>query len=190
MRRRDVEGNRALTATVAALLLVLLLVEGLTLVAMRPLLPVHIFVGMLLVPLVALKLVVVSYRFARYYLRDFDYRTAGPPQTFLRLLGPPLVLSTGALFGTGVALVLLGRSGILLGLHKASFVVWFGAMGVHVLAHARRVLDVLRRRVPGTGRRIALVGASVLAGAVIATATIPKADVWQDRNLPEAVDVG
>jgi hypothetical protein len=27
---------------------------------------------------------------------------------------------------------------MLLGLHKASFLVWFGAMSVHVLAYARR----------------------------------------------------
>jgi hypothetical protein len=50
------------------------------------------------------------------------------------------VLSTLTLFGTGVLLVASPHRGAILGLHKASFVVWFGACGIHVLAYALRTL--------------------------------------------------
>ena len=62
--------------------------------------------------------------------------SAGPPGLVLRLLGPVVVLSTVGLFGTGVALALLGPgTGYVLLLHKASFVVWLGSMSLHVLGH-------------------------------------------------------
>ena len=51
------------------MLLVLLAVEGVTILFLRPLLSVHIFVGMLLIPPVALKLGSTGYRFVRYYQR-------------------------------------------------------------------------------------------------------------------------
>ena len=55
----------------------------------------------------------------------------------MRLLVAPLtVASTLALFGTGVLLVVMQpQRGFVVGLHKASFVVWFGAMAIHVLGH-------------------------------------------------------
>ena len=77
----------------------------------------------------------------------------GPPAPLMRfLVAPVLVLSTLTLFGTGVALLAVPHRGAVLGLHKASFIVWFGAMTIHVLAYtaraARRVLADL-----GDGRR-------------------------------------
>ena len=45
-------GNGQLTAVVAAVLLVLLAIEGATLLQIRALLTVHAFVGMLLIPVV------------------------------------------------------------------------------------------------------------------------------------------
>ncbi len=60
----------------------------------------------------------------------------GPPLLPLRLLAPVVVASTIAVFVTGVALLIQGPGrGIVLGLHKASFVVWLVATGVHVLAY-------------------------------------------------------
>ena len=100
----DVEGNRRLTTLTAIVLLVLLAVEGLTVLAgVRSTLSVHVFVGMLLVPPIALKLASVGYRFVRYYTRSVPYRKAGPPPWFLRALGPVVVISTLTLFGSGVA---------------------------------------------------------------------------------------
>ena len=58
LRRRPsgVDGNERLTAGAAVVLFVLLAVEGVTIVFLRPLFSVHVFVGMLLIPPVALKL--------------------------------------------------------------------------------------------------------------------------------------
>ena len=69
----------------------------------------------------------------------------------------------------------------MVGLHKASFVVWLGATAVHVLAHAVEVPRVIRAQVPGLAIRCALVGASLIAGATVAVATLPAADHLQDR---------
>jgi accessory gene regulator protein AgrB len=63
-------GNERLTATTATVLLLLLAVEGFTILSVRQMLSVHIVVGLVLIPPVALKLASTGYRFARYYLGD------------------------------------------------------------------------------------------------------------------------
>src|SRR2546428_13292023 len=88
------ERNARLTALTGAVLLVLLAIEGFTLLSLRAMISWHIFVGVLVVPLVALKLGSTGYRFYRYYTRRPDYVRAGPPHLLLRLLGPVVVLST------------------------------------------------------------------------------------------------
>ena len=75
--------------------------------------------------------------------------------------------------------------GALVGLHKASFVVSFGAVGVHVLARVMKLPGSLRVRLPGTLLRVGLVGASLGAGLLLATATLPAADRLQDRATAE-----
>jgi len=180
-----VTGNTRLTAVTAAVLLVLLAVEGFTLLSLQSLLSWHIFVGMLLVPIVGLKVASTGYRFVRYYTGDRDYVRAGPPPTALRLLGPIVVASTAALFATGVTLAVVGPGrGVVLGLHKASFVIWFGAMSIHVLAHVLRLPALIgpdMRGGDGVGgsrlRLMALAG-SVVAGAVLAVATLPLISPW------------
>jgi hypothetical protein len=176
-------GNEQLTAVVAALLMLLLAVEGATLLQLGSLLTVHAFVGMLLIPIVGLKLGSAGWRMLRYYQGGEEYVRRGPPHALLRtIVGPIVIVSTLVLLGTGVALLVLGRTGgTIVGLHKASFFVWLGATGIHVLAHVLKLPRVLRARVPGVGRRIALVAASVVAGAVVATVTLPQADRLQDR---------
>jgi hypothetical protein len=133
--------NEELTALAGFSLFVLLAVEGVTLLFLRPLLPVHIVVGLLLVPPVLLKLGATGWRFLHYYLGDGEYVRRGPPRLLLRALAPLLVFSTVAVLATGILLVLAGpehRDPWLL-LHKASFVVWAPAFGVHVLAYVWRV---------------------------------------------------
>jgi hypothetical protein len=176
-------GNEQLTAVVGALLLLLLAVEGATLLNLRSLLTVHAFVGMLLIPIVALKVSSTGWRLWHYYRRGEEYVRRGPPHIVLRaLLAPVVVLSTLVVFGTGVALLVLGQTeGTIVGLHKASFLVWVGAFGLHVLWHAPRLLSLLRMRIPGTAMRVAVVAVSVVAGAALATATLPGADHLQDR---------
>jgi hypothetical protein len=176
-------GNEQLTAVVAAILLVLLAVEGATLLQIRSLLTVHAFVGMLLIPVVALKLASTSWRMLRYYRGGEEYVRRGPPHVVLRMLvAPVIVSSTLVLFATGVLLLAAGRtSGTIVGLHKASFIVWTGATGLHVLGHALRLPRLIRSRAPGAAVRIAVVVAAVAAGASLAVATLPAADRLQDR---------
>ena len=176
------DGNEQLTAIVATLLLVLLAAEGATLLQIRSLLTVHAFVGMLLIPVVAVKFASTGWRMVRYYLGAGDYVLRGPPQLVLRaLVAPVLVASTVVLFASGVALLAPDeRHGAIAGLHKASFVVWFGAMSLHVLTRLPRLLGALGDRVPGLALRLGLAGASLVAGAVLATATLPAADALQD----------
>jgi hypothetical protein len=176
-------GNEQLTAMVAAVLLLLLAIETATLLQLRSLLTVHAFVGMLLIPVVGLKLASSGWRMLRYYRRGEEYVRRGPPHVFLRMLvAPVLLLSTLVLFGTGVALLALGQTeGTVVGLHKASFIVWVGAAGVHVLAHALKLPGVLRARIPGAALRVGLVTGAVVCGGLLAIATLPAADRLQDR---------
>lgn len=178
-------GNERLTGSVAAVLFCLLAVEGVTILFLRPLLSVHVFVGMLLIPPVALKLGSTGYRFARYYGGSPIYRSKGPPHVLLRLLAPLVVVSTLAVFGSGVALLIGGPpGGLLVGLHKVSFVVWLAATSVHVLAYVRRVPALVAREwrppaaLPGAGTRRLLVVATLVAGLALAAATLPLAAAW------------
>jgi hypothetical protein len=175
--------NEHLTAIVASVLILLLTVEGATILQIRSLLTVHAFVGMLLIPVVAMKLTSTGWRAFRYYSHADDYVLRGPPNVVLRvLIAPVVVLSTLVLFGTGVALLALDQAhGTLVGLHKASFIVWVGATALHAVAHLRRLVRVLAGRLPGLGMRLALVGVTVTAGVALAVATLPAADELQDH---------
>jgi hypothetical protein len=180
------DGNERLTATAGAVLFLLLAAEGVTILSIGQLLSPHVFIGMLLIPPVALKLGSTGLRFARYYRGRPEYREKGPPLLPLRLLAPVVVVSTVAVFATGIALLVRGPGqGFLLGLHKASFVVWLVATGMHVLAYLRRVPRLAaadwRRRTPrldGTFARRALIAAAVVLGAILAVATIRYAGPW------------
>src|SRR3954447_11654441 len=177
-----IAANEALTATVATVLLVLLAIEGATTLDLQRYLGVHAFVGMLLLPVVALKIVSTGWRMMRYYAGAEEYVLRGPPHVVLRMLVAPLVVvSTVFLFGTGVALLVEGRTyGQLVGLHAASFAVWLGALSVHVLTRFAH-LPAAWRRLPGRGLRIGLVAAAVVAGLGLAVATLPAVDTLQDR---------
>jgi hypothetical protein len=185
-RSGGVEGNGRLTATTAVLLLVLLAIEGATILFLRPLLSVHVFVGMLLISPVVLKLGATGWRFLRYYSGSRSYQLKGPPRLLLRLLiAPAVVVSTLVLLGTGVALLVVGpRGGIVLGFHKASFVLWFGAMTVHVLAYVVKLPALATAdwrastRIPSGRLRLAIVALSLLAGAALAGATLHLAQPW------------
>ncbi len=182
-------GNERLTAATAALLLVLLAIEGATVLSVGSLIWVHVFVGMLLIPPVLLKLGTTGYRFARYYTGTRSYVVKGPPPLILRLLAPGVVLTSVALFATGVAVLLQGPpGGLLKTAHKASFILWFGFMAIHVLGH---VLEVPKAALPDWrrhgGREAAVAGAgarqlvllgSLAAGLAFAALTISLADPW------------
>lgn len=183
-RRADagVEANARLTGTTAAILLVLLAAEGATLVSVRRLLTPHVFIGMLLIPPIAVKIGSTLWRFARYYRGDTAYRRKGPPHWILRLLGPFVTVLTVALFASGI-LVLVGPPSLhnqAFFVHKVSFILWFGALTIHVLGHVRDTfrltrLDLVRRSrrlIRGAGARQGLLAASLAVGVVIAFATV------------------
>ncbi|MBO0713305.1 MAG: hypothetical protein J2P59_01015 [Acidimicrobiales bacterium] len=168
-----VEANARLTASTGGLLFVLLAAEGATILRVRGLLGAHVFLGMMLIPPVALKVGTTGYRFVRYYLADPEYRRKGPPPLVLRLIGPAVVVLTVLVLASGVALVLVPASSrqALLSLHRLSFVAWFIVTTLHVLGHigdtARLApLDWVRRparAVTGTpGRRAALIASAVV----------------------------
>jgi hypothetical protein len=183
-------GNERLTAATGATLLVLLAVIGITIIQLRQLLWLHLFVGMLLIGPVALKLASTGYRFVRYYSGDAQYRRKGPPPAALRVIAPMVIISTLVVLASGVALLFAGPASrdSLLPLHKVSFIVWGAFIGIHVLAHLPRVGQALRgdysraARLGGdvtgrTGRTIALAGA-VTAGVVLALLVIPEFGPW------------
>jgi hypothetical protein len=186
-RSGGVEGNDRLTAASGGLLFLLLAGEGVTILFIRPLLSAHVFIGMLLIPPVALKLGSTGWRFLRYYTGDRAYRAKGAPLLPLRMLAPLVVASTLALFASGVALLVVGpKRGFVLGLHKASFVVWLVATGIHVLVYLWRVpgLAVADWRrgdaaaVGGSFARRTLLAVVLVAGAILAVATVRYAQPW------------
>lgn len=185
VREDGVAANSSLTAALGALLLVLLATEGATIPFIGQLREAHILIGMLLLGPVAAKLASTGYRFARYYLGAPAYRRKGPPQIALRLLAPGVVFTTVALFGTGVALLLVGRNGELSFLHKVSFIAWFALMTVHVLGHVLELpgpllADLGRRgtRLAGGGLRLAAIAAALAAGLGLALLSLSAAGSW------------
>jgi hypothetical protein len=202
-RRRDdatgsAEGNERLTAMSGAVLLVLFAVEGATILSLRRLLTLHFLVGMLLLGPVALKIASTVYRFARYYAGADAYVRKGPPAPLLRLLGPVVIVTSLTVLGTGVALAFAGpHQGQWLFLHKASFVLWFAVMAVHVLAYAPRLPRLLVTRptvragghvLAGTRARWLLLGASLAVGLMVAAATLHLSARWgiSPTSVPQA----
>jgi hypothetical protein len=200
-RRADsVEANARLTGSTAALLLVLLGAEGATIPFIHPLLTAHVVIGMILVPPLLVKIGSTGYRFVRYYRGDPAYRRKGAPPALLRLLGPFVVALTVAVFASGIALLFTGsrwRADLLL-VHKASFVLWFGAMTVHVLGHlvdTARLAPLdwygrARRDIAGAGARQWLLVASLAVGILLAVAVVGRSGSYRtprENNHPRAV---
>ena len=182
------DGNARLTGATAAVLLVLLAAEGLTILRVGALLTPHVVIGMVLVPFVAVKICSTGWRMVRYYQGDPAYRQRGAPPLLLRLLGPVVVLLTVLVFGSGIALLLVPhslRQGTLF-VHKASFVLWFGAMAVHVLGHVLEtsrlapadLVSRTRSQVRGAGARLWVQAACLVTGIVLAIVVAPTVGPW------------
>jgi hypothetical protein len=147
---------------------------------------------MLLIGPVVLKVCSVLYRFVRYYTGAGEYRRKGPPAPLLRVLGPLVLLSSLGVLGTGVALAITGPSGLRtwLFLHRATFVLWFAVMTVHVLAYVWRLPQLIsgdlasqagrraREVLAGRSARWLLLAASVLTGLLLAVLTVHSAGPW------------
>lgn len=204
------DGNERLTTQTGAILILLLAVLGVTILRIGQLMWVHLFVGLLLIGPLALKLASTGYRFARYYTHEPRYRRKGPPPPILRLMAPLLVLMTLLVFASGVALLLIGPSsrGLLLLLHKASFIAWLGLAALHVLGHLpelqrtflpdRELRGAVFASIAGAeastepsgpapagggGRAISLAGA-LAAGLALALVLIPQYGPWLHYHRP------
>lgn len=188
--RRDagVEGNSRLTSSVAAVIFVLLAVEGVTIVRIGTLLNEHVFFGVLLIPPVVVKVASTSWRFVKYYSGSPAYRRKGPPMILLRLLGPIVVALTVVVLASGVGLVLLPHSQrqLLFFVHRSSFVLWFFAMAVHVVGHLAETVRLAprdwwlrtRRQVKGASARQWIVVWSLVAGMILGAMVLPYGYNW------------
>jgi hypothetical protein len=183
-------GNERLTTATGILLVVLLAVIGVTLLRLRPLISVHLFVGLVMIPVVCLKLASTGYRFMRYYTSNPTYRKRGTPPSLLRVSAPIVVVTSLAVRASGVALLFLGpqSSGTLRLLHKASFIVWVAFTALHVLGHLPDIqktfltrrggrVEYNRHAAGASGRIISIVGALV-GGVVLAIVLIPHFGAW------------
>jgi hypothetical protein len=188
-RGRDgVEGNSRLTGSTAAVLLVLFAAEGATLLSIHQLVTPHVFIGMVLVPPVVVKIGSTGWRIVRYYTGASAYRRKGPPPPALRLLGPVVVLLTVVVVASGIALLLapLSTRNTLFFVHKASFVLWFGAMAIHVIAHAldtarlapRDIVPYTRRQIGGASARLWLGAVSLVTGVILGVVMLPHIGPW------------
>lgn len=180
---RGAEGNARLTALTGLVLTALLIIEGVTILDVRGLLTLHMFVGLMLIPPVLLKMATTTYRFGSYYAHRSAYVHRGPPHVILRAIGPLVVLSTLAVLGTGVWLLAIGHNDdSVLTLHQASFIVWVALMTLHFLGHAWESLvigwrDVSRHGGGPAGRhrglRLVTVGVCLAVGVAVAAAAMP-----------------
>jgi hypothetical protein len=200
------DGNERLTVLTGLLLIVMFAVLGVTIIRIGQLLWLHLFLGLLLLGPVALKMLSTGYRFARYYTSVPAYRRKGPPAPWLRLLGPLVVLSTLAVFATGVALLLgpSSRQPLVL-LHKLAFFAWIALVALHVLGHLPEIERFLKRSstsrrqiiamrtpaptcaprrtsasvgLPGGAGRAASLLAALVVGLVVAVALLPQFAAW------------
>lgn len=178
----SVSGNERLTSITGAVLFVLLGLIAVTVLQVRSLLPEHLLLGFVLIPPLGLKMVSTGYRFVRYYTGDPLYRRAGPPRLMLRLIAPIVVLSTLALFATGLELWAFGlRFGsIWVAAHKLSFVIWLPFSLIHAFSYFNKSADAvtaeLSGRAPGGAFALrSLVVGSLVAGVVLALASLAYA---------------
>ncbi len=137
-----------------AVLVILLAVEGYTILRIGRLLTLHVFLGMLLLGPVTLKAGSVLYRFARYYTGSEPYRRKGPPAPLLRVIGPINMVLTACVFGSGIMLAVTGPSAYggptgWLQLHRLSFIAWLFFMAIHVLAYVWRLPAMLAAEARG-----------------------------------------
>jgi hypothetical protein len=152
---------------------------GVTVLSVKSLLPEHFLLGFLVIPPVALKVGSTGYRFMRYYTGDPLYRRAGPPKLLMRLIAPIVVVSTAAIFATGLELWFFGLQfgSVWIEAHKLSFMVWLPATGVHVLGQLNRTghatgSELSSSPMAGAMTRRALVVGSLVTGAALAIASL------------------
>jgi hypothetical protein len=188
-------GNELLTIATGAVLIVLLAIVGITILRIRGLLSIHLFVGLVLVGPLVLKMASTGYRFVRYYTHSPRYVEEGPPPTPLRLIAPIVVISTVVVMASGVVLLIGGPSSrsTFFPIHKLSFFVWVAFTGLHVLGHLPDLGRGLREDygtqarggecTAGRSGRVMALASAITLGAVLAVLLIPQFGPWLHANL-------
>ena len=183
----DPRGNERLTAMTGAVLLVLFIVECLTLLNLGGFLTVHVFLGFLLLGPVCLKIGSTLWRFTRYYTGSVPYVRKGPPNPLERVLGPFVILTTLAVLGTGVALVIEGPgNGPWQHLHREAFLVWVAVILIHLASYLPKLPRLLSSQPADRARELLaarvtrwlLLAGSLAAGLVLALLTYHLAYQW------------
>lgn len=193
-------GNARITAWTGLVLLVLLAIEGYTILDIHGLISWHIVVGLLLIPPALVKIGSTGWRILRYYAGNAAYHQAGPPRVVMRVLGPLVVLLTLTLLATGILVAVEGPAGRhrgLLGspvtalfLHQASFFAWLVVMVVHVLGRTVRATKIVAGRTASSGR-VSGARARTLIFAGMATCSVvlaiwlasPWINAWQQQGF-------
>lgn len=193
-------GNGRMTALASAALLVLFVIVLVTLPALRALLTVHVLVGVLLLGPLAVKIGSTGYRFVRYYAGSPAFVRQGPPRPALRILAPLLLISTLALLGSGIGLLVVGPAEVhpLAEVHTISMLIWLPLIAIHVFAYIRlvphRIADDWSKRpaerVPGHRLRVGAILGAVVAGAVAAVLVLPSIGPWTAWFKMQQTDLG
>jgi hypothetical protein len=183
-----VRRNALITATTGVVLLVLLAVQGLTLLDLHALIGVHLVVGFLLVGPLGVKIASTGYRMLRYYTGARPYLRKGPPHVVMRVMAPFLLVSTAVLMGSGLGLAIVGpaRDRWLGTVHVVSFWIWIVLAGAHVLVYVwrlPRLLSVSRSSTPPRQQRSQLSGillnvAGLAAASMLVFALLPMSHAW------------
>lgn len=177
----SVAGNARLTALTGLVLLALFTAEIVTVIlGVSSVLTAHVAIGLALTPVILLKIGSTGWRFVKFYRGDRAYVRRGAPPGYLRILGPVLITVTVVLVGSGM-LAFAGPHwlhGAALTTHKTLFYPWLLILTVHTAGHFAEAMrlaaaDLLARsraRLAGVGGRRLVLGAALVAGAVLAIA--------------------
>ena len=173
--------NQRLTALTGAVVLPLAVLVLLTGLFFGDLWRAHYFIGYVLLPVALVKMGSTAYRMVRYYLQSGLHRHVRPPYLLARLASPALVVSVVVLFVSGIAMWLTHSQGDPWGwIHTDAAVAFSGIvllhLGMYLPETLRATQDDVRPTPPTTSsqrtRRLAVVGAALLAGLLLALATI------------------
>ena len=136
---------------------------------------------MLLLGPVCLKIGSTLWRFTRYYTGSAAYVRRGPPAPLQRVTGPFVILTTVAVFGTGIMLAVEGNgpgAWTWIPLHRLSFLAWAAVMLIHLGSYLPKLPGMLSGRADRTRQVLAarstrwlLLCGSLAAGLGLALAT-------------------
>lgn len=196
--------NERLTALAGALLFVLIIAELVVTANLNQLISIHIFVGTLLAGPLVVKMSSVGYRFLSYYRRVPDFVHKGPPNIWLRMSAPFLVVLTLVVFISGFGLVYVGPShaGLFKIIHAASVVLWLPLTAIHVYGNFRKVPRSIAgdwgrkitHRVSGRSTRLGINVIGLILGAVAAVMIYPSSAPWShyriNHGLPGVLILG